>query len=311
MDVIWNLTRVCPWNCRICCVSAVHATNETKHNVVIAQKEAGRELNLAEKLTVLRLLTDRNFEIDFSGGDPLYYEEYFFVVEQATQWLPSKKIGVSMTGSEITEAKINLLKKVGVVEFTLDNLPEIKNPFRPDGFNVASMKAMRKCIANGIRVRAITVLYSETISGKNLADLYSWLCKNNVSEWELLRYYPVGRSRNLAKIMPSKEKYLEAVKFLRRLHGPTKIFFQHSLNMLEKDISCPAAINSFGILPDGTIIACAWALDKNCSPLSGFYLGKLPEEDIDSVIANAQQNPMYCRRVNFCRTIIELDKGEK
>ncbi|MEK7658505.1 MAG: radical SAM protein [Patescibacteria group bacterium] len=311
MDVIWNLTRVCPWNCRICCVSAVYATGKTKHKVVTAQKESGKELSLAEKLTVLRLLVDRNFEIDFSGGDPLYYEEDFFVVEQATQWLPSKKIGISMTGSEITEAKINLLRKVGVVEFTLDNLPKTKNPFRPNDFNVASMKAMRKCVANGIRVRAITVLYSKTMPERNLIDLYSWLCKNNVSEWELLRYYPIGRGRNLAKNLPSKEKYLEVMRFLRSLHGSTRVFFQHSLNLLEKDISCPAVTNSFGILPDGTVVACAWALDRNCFPLSEFYLGKLPEEDIDSIIARAQQKPMYCKTANFCRTMVELEKGEK
>lgn len=101
------------------------------------------------------------------------------------------------------------------------------------------------------------------------------------------------------------------MRLLKRFHGPTKIFFQHSLNMLEKDISCPAVINSLGILPDGTVIACAWALDKNCFPLNGFYLGKLPEENIDSVITKARQNPMYCRRVNFCRTMVKLEKGEK
>ena len=197
------------------------------------------------------------------------------------------------------------------MEFTLDNLPETRNPFRPNDFNIASMKAMRKCVANGIRVRAITVLYFKTMSERNLTDLYSWLCKNNVSEWELLRYYPVGRGINLTKNLPSKEKYLEVMRFLRSLHGPTKVFFQHSLNMLEKDISCPAVTNSFSILPDGTVVACAWALDKNCSPLSGFYLGKLPEENIDSVITKAQQNPIYCRRVNFCRTMVKLEEGEK
>ena len=60
MDVIWNLTRVCPWNCRICCVSAAYATDKTKYNVVIAQKESGKELSLAEKLTVLKLFRGEN-----------------------------------------------------------------------------------------------------------------------------------------------------------------------------------------------------------------------------------------------------------
>jgi len=58
-------------------------------------------------LTILKILTDRNFEIDFSGGDSLYYDEDFRIVEQATRCLLSRKNGVSMTGSKITDAKLN------------------------------------------------------------------------------------------------------------------------------------------------------------------------------------------------------------
>lgn len=102
-------------------------------------------------------MTDRNFEIDFSGGNPLYYDEDFRIVEQATCWLLSRKIGVSMTGSKITDAKLELLKKVGVVEFTLDNLLDTENPYRPRGYNRASMVVIKKCIAVGIKIRAVTV----------------------------------------------------------------------------------------------------------------------------------------------------------
>lgn len=79
------------------------------------------------------------------------------MVEQATRWLLSRKIGVSMTGSKITDAKLELLKKVGVVEFILDNLPDTENPYRPRGYNRASMVVMKKCIAAGIKIRAVTV----------------------------------------------------------------------------------------------------------------------------------------------------------
>ena len=85
MDVIWNLTRACPWDCAICCVSAFHVCNTTEQLVYSEAKERGEELTLAEKLTVLKTLTDRNFDIDFSGGDSLYYDEDFRVVEQATR----------------------------------------------------------------------------------------------------------------------------------------------------------------------------------------------------------------------------------
>lgn len=303
MDVIWNLTRACPWDCAICCVSAFCVQNITK--------EKGKELTLTEKLTVLKILTDRNFEIDFSGGDPLYYDEDFRVVEQTTHWLPSRKIGVSMTGSKITDAKIELLKKVGVVEFTLDNMPEEKNPFHPSEYSLASMVAMKKCIAVGIKTRAITVLYSATIAKKNLEKVYCWLCENNIPEWELLRFYPIGRAAKIVEIIPSNSEYLKAMKFLRGLHGFTKIFFQHSLRILEGTVKCPAVVDSIGILPDGQVTACAWAIDENCCPLEGFRLGKLPEDDLDEMLDNARKISKYSERTKFCRTIAYIRKDNK
>lgn len=311
MDVIWNLTRACPWDCAICCVSGFHVCDTTEYLVQSGAKEKGEELTLAEKLTVLKILADRDFEIDFSGGDPLYYDEDFRVVEQATRWLPSRKIGVSMTGSKITDAKLELLKKISVVEFTLDNLPEIENPFRPRGYNLASMVAMEKCVATGIKTRVVTVFYPSTITEKNLESVYRWLCENGISEWELLRFYPVGRATKLAELTPSNQEYLKAMKFLRGLHGFTKIFFQHSLRILEGTVKCPAVVDSIGILPDGQVTACAWAIDENCRPFKGFRLGKLPEDDLDEILERAVKIPDYSERTKFCRTIAHIQKGNK
>lgn len=311
MDAIWNLTKACPWNCSICCISGLHVCNTTEHFVQLAQKEKGEELTLAEKLTVLKILADKNFEIDFSGGDPLYYDEDFQVVKQAIRWLPAIKIGVSITGSKITDAKLELLKKVSVVEFTLDNLPNVENPFRPRGYNLASIIAMKKCVAAGIKTRAVTVLYTPTITEKNLESVYRWLCKNGISEWELLRFYPVGRASKLVELTPSNSKYLKTMKFLRGLRGFTKIFFQHSLRILEGTIKCPAVADSIGILPDGQVIACAWAIDESCRPFEGFCLGKLPEDDLDEILEMAVKIPDYSERTKFCRTIAYIRKDNK
>lgn len=311
MDVIWNLTRACPWDCKICCVSGFHVCNTTEYFVYSRQKEQGEELTLAEKLTVLRVLADKNFDIDFSGGDPLYYDEDLQVVEQATRWLPSKKIEVSMTGSKITDVKLELLKKVGVVEFTLDNLPEVENPFRPRGYNLASMIAMKKCITVGVRTRAVTVLYSTTISQENLNKIYRWLCDNNVPEWELLMFYPVGRAMALTELVPMDSEYLDILKFLRGLRGSTKILFQHSLRVLEGSMKCPAIINSIGILPDGQVIACAWAIGCDCCPFEGFRLGRLPEDDLDEILDKARKNLAYLERAKLCRVIAYVEENIK
>ena len=93
------------------------------------------------------------------------------------------------------------------------------------------------------------------------------------------------------------------MKFLRGLHGFTQIFFQHSLGMLEKLSKCPAVSDSIGILPDGQVTACAWAIDENCRPLKKFRLGKLPEDNLDEIIDNARKTSEYSKKTKFCRTI--------
>jgi len=311
MDVIWNLTKACPWDCEICSVSAIHVCPTIEESVYSGEKDSKKELTLYEKLSVLRILVNNNFEIDFSGGDPLYYDEDLRVVEQATRWLPKSKIVISMTGSKITSSKINLLKKVSIVEFTVDNFLDGKNPFRPRGYNRASFLAMKMCVESGVSVRAVTVLYSYTISKTNLRNIYNWLSENGVLEWELLRFYPVGRASRFLKLIPSYSKYLEMMEFLCKLNGSTKIFFQHSLNMLEKNGTCPAIKESIGILPGGEVVLCPWAMDCNTKPLKGFELGKLPDDDLDGIISKAGSRLRCLGDGRCCRVLNYLERLKK
>ena len=76
MKVIWNLTRLCSWNCLICCVSAIHVNTEQKEIVYMDLARIGEELLLDEKKKILDDLYDNNVEsIDFSGGDLLLRED--------------------------------------------------------------------------------------------------------------------------------------------------------------------------------------------------------------------------------------------
>lgn len=313
MDVIWNLTKACPWDCEICSVSAIHVCPTTAESIYLGEKDNKKELTLDEKLSVLRVLVENDFEVDFSGGDPLYYDEDLRIVEQATRWLPPSKIVISMTGSKITSSKINLLKKVSFVEFTVDNFTDGENPLRPRGYNKASFLAMKKCAESGISVRAVTVLYSYTLSKTNLKNIYNWLSNNGVLEWELLRFYPVGRASRFPELIPSDSEYLETMEFLRGLKGSTKTFFQHSMNMLEKNGSCPAIKESIGILPGGEVVLCPWAMDADAKPLKRFYIGKLPEDDLSDIMKKAKKKIEGLGSGRCCRAICYLrkKKGEK
>lgn len=307
MDVIWNLTRICPWNCAICCIAAIHAHEMTKFHLKKTQKDYGMELSFAEKIQILKDLCREGFNIDFSGGDPLYYDEDLEVVKQATMWLPADKISISMTGVELTDKKIELLRNVKDVEFTIDFLPETQNFTRPAGYHFSSIMAMKECVAAGIKTRAITVLYPFTMKESNLRSIYGELCKLEVPEWELLRFYPVGRAKQFLHLVPSRNDYLKAMDLLRTFQGSTKIFFQHSLKMLEGCGICPAVHKAIGILPDGSVTACAWALNAQAQPISFFRIGKMPEQKIVDILKLAQKRTEYQHNVHESRIITWLE----
>ena len=197
---------------------------------------------------------------------------------------------------------------MGTVEFTLDNPPEVNNLARPQGYHFATVVALQECVERDIKVRAVTVLYPNTMKETNLRGVYNLLCEMGISEWELLRFYPVGRGRIRQKTIPSSSDYKETMQFLRSFRGSTKIFFQHSLRMLEAKIICPAVREAIGILPDGQVTACAWGIDRKAQPLPEFYLGKLPEQRLSEIIQEAKTKPEFQEEASYCRILASLER---
>lgn len=306
MDVIWNLTKACPWNCAICCVSAICVNDGNRDAIKESQKRKGEELSFDKKIEVLKMLAERNFRIDFSGGDPLYYNEDFEIVRQAIKLLPPQNISVSVTGSGyLDDERIEILKKLDTVELTLDNVNNHRNPFRPKGYAASSMTMLKMCVKVGIKARAVTTLHQHSMFRKNLEEVYVWLCDNGIQEWSVIKFCPVGRAVRFLQSMPSDAEYIKATKILREFDGYTKIIPQHSLEILERKTRCNAAMDSFGILPDGRVVACAWALHKKCIPFKEFELGKLPEDNLDDILRSARKNG-YGDSAESCRIISQV-----
>lgn len=307
MYAIWNLTNKCPWDCKFCCVSAKQAT--------IASKKAGleqpayEELGLESKMEILSQLIENGIKIDFSGGDALYFEDDYAVIGKAVECLPKNMINVSTTGVVFNKRKFDMLTRVGKVEMTLDNLDSVANPWRPKGYNTASMRALKKLAAAGIRCSAVTILYPLTAARENLASLHRWLCENRIPQWDILKFSPVGRGSQYADLILPDKEYLETMQFVERLGGPIRIAFQHSLRALAGKCACRAARETIGILPDGVVVSCAWALDHEGRPLNGFCLGKLPEEKLSGILKRALDSPAYKNRPSSCRILDYLGYG--
>ena len=232
-------------------------------------------------------------------------------MERAVEIMPRDFIDISMTGVDFNEKKLALLKKVGKVEISIDNVPKDSNRFRPKGFNLSAINILKTLVEENIFCSAVTTLYPLSADKNNLKRLYELLCINQVPKWNILRFYPVGRGLKLSNLYIDDEKTLELMDFLDSLgSGETEIVFQHSLKILRGEYQCHAAIKSIGILPNGTVTACGWALDKNSNPLPGFCLGKLPDDDFDVILEKAQVDMGYSERQSYCRILNYLKSQE-
>jgi MoaA/NifB/PqqE/SkfB family radical SAM enzyme len=276
-------------------------------------KENKNFLSIETKMKILRILAENNVKIDFSGGDPLYYEDDFLVVEEATKLLPREMIDVSMTGINFTPQKLALIKKVGKVEISIDNPPETINECRPRGFNASAISILKKLIEAGVFCSGVTTLYPETAKEENLRALYKILCENKIPKWNILRYYLIGKGASMSGLHLSDQKLLSIMDILDSFTGYTEIAFQHSLMLLRGDYQCHAGNKAIGILPDGTVVACGWGLDANSCALPGFELGKLPQDNFGDMLKKAKTELGYGKRVNYCRVMncLEGDKGHE
>lgn len=307
MYAIWNLTNTCPWHCKFCCVSAKWGPIANRE--LSLGQVANDELCLESKMEILRQLIGCGIEIDFSGGDPLYFEDDYSVISRAVEKVPKGMIHVSTTGAAFSNRKLEILKRVGNMELTLDSLDDMDNPYRPNGYSSLSMRALKKLVSAGVNCSAVTILYPLTMTQDNLASLHKWLCENDIAQWSILKFCTAGRGVGQKELVASNEEYLATMRFIEGLGGSVLVAFQHSLKVLAGQYVCHAAHGSIGILPDGTVVSCAWALDRDGRPLDGFRLGKLPEEDLVDVLKRALASDAYKCRPTTCRIIEHFKLG--
>lgn len=292
MKVIWNLTKLCSWNCVICCVSAVHVCNDNKEEIFERLVNKGKELKLLDKMKIVDQLYDNNVEsIDFSGGDLLIRDDDIKLIEYAASKFNKSQLSISIPGNRLTVEKINKLKKyVSKIEFTLDSITYDIDSSRPSGYVETAINAIKLCNNEGIDTCVSTVLKKHNCNKKTINELYNFLISNNVKEWEILRYYQVGRATDLYAYKPDEEKVLKIVDYIKTLmdNKEINISFQHTLeNQINGFVKCNALKNSIGILPDGTVTACAWGLDRNGMPIDeSFIVGKLPKEKLSDILSN-------------------------
>lgn len=230
LDIIWNISLVCPWNCEFCCTDATYVKRENSkiiyrdnglqnkvdvvtddkfftyfHNtynrspdlfdeaLYFKQKE-GKELTLIHKLEILENLKDFNVSIDFAGGDPLACYENFIVLKRASEIFGKNNISITSTGLINGKYKLeDVAKYIGEYEFTYDE-PDNNNICRPRGYNSINLEIASKFAKMGVKTKAQLPLHKANFGIENIRNIISKLSEKNIDELLLMRTFPVGRA---------------------------------------------------------------------------------------------------------------------
>lgn len=319
IDIIWNVTKVCSWDCAVCCVDADHVSRKNgsitiktesllkEHRIQAIEgqggifdqalhwkQKEGLELTLEQKLKVLDNLADFDVKIDISGGDPLSVSENTIILREASNRFGKDKITLTATGAGLSKCNMEeIVSYIGELNFTFDS-DDCNGRFnRPDHYAEGNLKKASKFAANGMKTRAELPMTIHNIDENILENVYMNLHSLGIGKLLLMRLFPVGRGMFRVGDIPSIEQYRAAIHFLRTLegkYGNPVIKLQCALKHLDNSgmLSNPCDVfqESFGLMSDGTLLASPWAINSVGKPIdASWVLGNLSVTPLKEILS--------------------------
>lgn len=334
IDIIYNMTPVCPHDCPLCCVDAAHVTRrgdeviirvnglETEYRVPrgdgsktiydIAAKtlqKLGRELTLNQKMTILSNIDVEGVRLDISGGDPLVVSDNFTLLKAASAKLGQGGITLTATGSGLVGVDLTeLASLVGEFNFTYDSASKGDVADRPDAYAAANLAVGRKLAALGAATRAEFPITRATNDPDHIRRLYMNLHEAGIAKLLLMRLFPSGRGATVEEKTLTGEEYLAAIAQLRALElefGRPVVKLQCALRHIDTGATSVSASNlnpcdmvreSFGLTPLGVLLASPWAINSKGWPSHPeFVLGSLLEEPLSAILTSDRVKVMRSR----------------
>jgi MoaA/NifB/PqqE/SkfB family radical SAM enzyme len=321
VDIIWNATVVCPFDCAKCCVSAAHvrivegeawmsdsslgryvllgprpvgSANNWHYDVAARRRQAmGLELDLSAKMRVLDNLDGVNPKINLSGGDPLVVTETRQLVREIARRFGRQNLVLTATGVGLRMVDPQeLAEYVGRVNVTFDGTPPAQDPNCATGYSAVNLREAARLADAGIEVRVEMPLTLQNIGQDELRRIWEQLTATKIGSVLLMRLFPVGRGELRKHQIPTRSDYLEALGRLRALEselGGPSIQLQCALRYLDPRPGqvnpCNAARESFGLMADGTLLGSPWAINQHGRPIDDYWvLGNLASESMVEIL---------------------------
>ena len=297
LSVIYDITKECPWNCSICCMGATSGCEARVNELPLKRK-----LSLMDDFALVNQF--RDVHVDFSGGEIFTNMENVRVIERAASLLGKDRVGISSSGFGIDEEMAERLSYcISDCEMTMDVVPGYAYSLRPTGYAVAAAKALPHLQKYGIGTGIQTVLAHSNCNEENLNGLYEYLCRAGVDNWSLLKFYPSGRGSNYPEELLTDEEetwvvnYIQGLDAANECRNKPKIDFHYTMKGHEKTTDeCRCVRKSIGIMPDGTVTSCFWAIDSDAGVIDPKYLlGNVRDATLAEIICGEKAAYwMYC-----------------
>lgn len=288
LSVIYDVTALCPWNCSICCMGASSEKSCLQ-----------RELSPEQKLDVVHQVQELSqngydVKIDLSGGEIFTdIPQHKQLIAAFSTALGKDKVGISCSGYHIDKDLARFLgETVADVEMTMDVVPYRQYSLRPDGYSIAAAKAVPLLKAAGCEVGLQTVVSTYNNRYEDALSVFGWACANQVDNWSILRFFASGRGADFPEAAMTDMECANYVHMVQEMtkHCPAthqpKVDF-HYLMPGHKKFSnvCRCVRHSIGILPNGDVVACFWALDTQTGAVDPkFLLGNVKEQSLLEIL---------------------------
>lgn len=292
LSIIYDITKRCPWGCKICCMGATS-------DEAVLHDELSQERKLMLMDEIFEVNKTREVYIDFSGGEIMTNFDNLAVVEKIAGLIGREHIGISCSGYKINEAVAERLSNcVSECEMTMDVPPGTAYKLRPTGYAEAAAKAIPYLKKHGIQVGIQTVLANANCNAATFEALYDFMCAHKVDNWSILRFYPSGRGKDFHEECVEIKNELCAVNYIRKLDeenlSPDKpdIDFHYTMHGHPKHSDvCRCVRKSIGIMPNGDVTACFWAVDADTGIIAPKYmLGSLKTQTLPEILSGDRAN---------------------
>ncbi|MGR8922321.1 radical SAM protein [Rhizobium leguminosarum] len=325
IDIIYNMTLICPHDCVGCCVDAMHVTRRGDEIIIrtsglreeeriprgdrktsiydaaaLTMQKQGLELTLEQKLRIISHIDLDNVKLDISGGDPLAVTENLAVLRAASAKFGRERITLTSTGSGVARIDLKELTTLaGEFNFTYDSASPDDVEDRPATYASSNLKLGRKLAALGAATRAEFPITRATSDPDHVERLYMQLHHAGISKLLLMRLFPVGRGAAIEDKTLKTAEYLTAIAQLRALEkqfGSPKVKLQCALRHIESHVAsnaiagsnpCDFVRESFGLTSRGLLLASPWAINDRGGPMHpDFVIGSLLQTPLSLLLAS-------------------------